>query len=142
MKKRIISFIAAVSLSFAASNTFAALADDMTVRGDVNADGRFTIADAVTFHKWLLAVPNAELANWKAADFNDDGTIDIFDFCLLRHELIEKYGLESNTDNRTGSKANRKTSFHYDLSCYSNAASNGYSDYCSSTDNSCSAYIN
>ena len=96
MKKRIISFISAVSLSFSASNTFAASADDLTIMGDVNADGRFTIADAVTFQKWLLGVQNAEFANWKAADFNDDGTTDVFDFCLLRSELVEKYGLESD----------------------------------------------
>lgn len=88
MKKRIISLITAAGLSLAVSNAFAASADGITVKGDVNADGRLTIADAVSLHKWLLAVPNAELADWKAADFNSDGTIDIFDFCLLRRELI------------------------------------------------------
>ncbi len=43
MKKRIISFISAVSLSFSASNTFAVSADDLTIMGDVNADGRFQL---------------------------------------------------------------------------------------------------
>ena len=104
MKKRIISFISAVSIFLTVSNAFKASADEITVKGDVNADGRFTIADAVTFHKWLLAVPNAELANWKAADFNDDGTVDIFDFCILRQELIEKY--ELNTDEKEADNSN------------------------------------
>ena len=43
--------------------------------GDVNADGAFSIADAVLLQKWLLAVPDAELKNWKAADFNADNLL-------------------------------------------------------------------
>lgn len=95
MKKRIISFITAAGLSLALSNSFAVSADGITVKGDVNADGRFTIADAVSLHKWLLAVPDAELADWKAADFNNDRTVDIFDFCLMRRELIVTFDLDS-----------------------------------------------
>lgn len=37
------------------------------IRGDVNADGN-NIADVVALQKWLLAVPDARLADWKSGD--------------------------------------------------------------------------
>jgi hypothetical protein len=42
----------------------------------------------VLLQKWLLAVPDTELKNWKAADFNEDGKLDVFDLCLMRKALI------------------------------------------------------
>ena len=58
-----------------------------TVAGDVNADGVFSIADAVLLHKWLLAVPDTPLANWKAADFSDDGRLNAADLSLMKRKL-------------------------------------------------------
>lgn len=58
--------------------------------GDVNDDGNFDIADIVTFQKWLLAVPDAKLKNWKAADFCKDDRLDVFDLYLMRRALIYK----------------------------------------------------
>ena len=58
--------------------------------GDVNDDGLFNVADAVLLQKWILAVPNTELANWKAADFCDDDRLDVFDLCLMKQTLIEQ----------------------------------------------------
>lgn len=59
-----------------------------TVIGDVNNDGDYTVADIVLLSNWLL---NAEksLANGKAADFNEDGIIDVFDLCLARYQLVK-----------------------------------------------------
>ena len=54
------------------------------VDGDVNADGKFTVADVALLQKWLLAVPNTHLPNWKAGDFNADGKLDVFDLCLMK----------------------------------------------------------
>ena len=34
--------------------------------GDVNADGQFTVADVLLLQKWLLAVPDTALQDWKA----------------------------------------------------------------------------
>lgn len=59
------------------------------IMGDVNADGKFDIADAVLFQKWLLAVPDIKLANWKAADFTNDDILNVFDLCLMKKALIE-----------------------------------------------------
>ena len=57
--------------------------------GDANADGTFSIADAVLLQKWLLASPDTSLANWKAADFNKDNKINAIDFTLMKRALIE-----------------------------------------------------
>ncbi len=59
-----------------------------TIKGDVNADGAFSIADAVLLQKWLLAVPDAELKNWKAADFNADNRLDARDLSLMKRALL------------------------------------------------------
>ena len=60
------------------------------VIGDCNADGNFTIADAVMLQKWLLAVPYVKLANWKAADLCEDGVINTYDLVMMRCMLISK----------------------------------------------------
>lgn len=59
-----------------------------TVRGDVNADGELTIADAVLMQKWILSVPGSDLADWKAGDLCKDGIIDSFDLCEIKKLLI------------------------------------------------------
>ena len=56
--------------------------------GDVNMDGAFNIADVILLQKWLLAVPDTHLANWKAADFYDDHVLNVFDLCLMKRKLI------------------------------------------------------
>ncbi|MBE6857736.1 MAG: hypothetical protein E7500_10055, partial [Ruminococcus sp.] len=60
-----------------------------TTEGDVNADGKFNVADVVSLQKWLLAVPDTELKNWKAGDFCDDNRLDVFDLCLMKRELLK-----------------------------------------------------
>ena len=61
-----------------------------TISGDVNNDGEFNISDVVLLQKWLLAVPDTHLENWKAADLCDDDILDVFDLCLMKSALIEK----------------------------------------------------
>ena len=56
--------------------------------GDVNADGAFTVSDVVLLQKWLLSVPDTQLADWKAADFNGDQTLNVFDLCQMRYNLL------------------------------------------------------
>lgn len=58
------------------------------IQGDVNDDGVFSVADVILLQKWLLAVPDANLANWKAADLCEDGRLNVFDLCLMKRELI------------------------------------------------------
>ncbi len=60
-----------------------------TIEGDVNADGTFNVADVVALQKWLLAVPDTKLANWKAGNFCSDNRLDVFDLCLMKRELLK-----------------------------------------------------
>lgn len=59
-----------------------------TPTGDINDDGKFTVADLVLLNKWLLAAPDTEQKNWKAADFFNDNVLDIFDLCSMRKALV------------------------------------------------------
>lgn len=61
-----------------------------SINGDVNADGQLNIADVVLMQKWLLAVPDAKLADWKAGDLCEDDRLDVFDLCLMKRQLIEQ----------------------------------------------------
>ncbi|MDE7120817.1 MAG: hypothetical protein K2O42_01485, partial [Oscillospiraceae bacterium] len=58
--------------------------------GDINNDGIFDILDIIIMQKWLLAVPDITVANWKAGDIYDDNQLNIFDLCLMKRMLMEK----------------------------------------------------
>ncbi|MDE6852740.1 MAG: dockerin type I repeat-containing protein, partial [Lachnospiraceae bacterium] len=58
--------------------------------GDVNSDGEFSILDVVLFKKWLLAIPDVKLDNWKTANLYEDDKLDVFDLCLMKRMLIQK----------------------------------------------------
>ena len=64
--------------------------DSDKISGDVNADGKFNVADVITLQKWLLAVPDVELSDWKSADLYNDNKIDVFDLCAMKQKLIQK----------------------------------------------------
>ena len=57
--------------------------------GDCNQDDAFNLLDIVLFQKWLLAVPDTNLNNWKAADFCKDDVLNIFDLSLMKKALFE-----------------------------------------------------
>ena len=57
------------------------------IKGDVNGDFEFNIADAVTLQKWLLGT-DIELENQQAGNFCEDNRLDVFDFILMKRELV------------------------------------------------------
>ena len=57
------------------------------IEGDVNAD---SVIDAILLQKWLLAVPDAALTDWKAADLCEDNIINEIDLHLLKRMLLEQ----------------------------------------------------
>lgn len=59
-----------------------------TLPGDVNGDGVFSAADLILLQKWLLNVPGTQLADWRAADFCEDGVLDVFDLSMMKRELL------------------------------------------------------
>ena len=84
------------------------VAPTVQVKGDVNGDGKFTIADVVTFKKWLYGISDTPLANWEAADFCEDGVLGSFDFCIMRRKIIEKYGITADESEKTGAVSSAK----------------------------------
>lgn len=63
--------------------------------GDINGDGRFSVADAVLMQQYLLnslndsnrmIFENADTV--KKADLNSDGVLDVFDFVMMRDKLV------------------------------------------------------
>lgn len=67
-----------------------------SIIGDVNADGKFNIADVVIMQKWILAVPDTLLSDWKSGDLCEDNIIDVFDLCLMKRMLVEQMRVEEN----------------------------------------------
>ena len=67
-----------------------------TLLGDINADGSFNIADIVMLQKWLLGVSDVTLPNWKAADFCEDGKLNVLDLCMMKRKLVEN--MQSNPE--------------------------------------------
>ena len=55
--------------------------------GDVNGDGAFDKKDVLLVQKWLLADPDADLANWEAADLYIDGKLTANDLTLMKQML-------------------------------------------------------
>ena len=55
-----------------------------TLKGDVNGDGEFNVADVVCLQRWLLADKRIVLNCWKNGDMCSDNRIDVFDLCLMK----------------------------------------------------------
>lgn len=64
--------------------------EDGSVKGDVDKNGLLTVADLVLFENWLISRPGAELKDPQAADLCKDGTLDVFDLCVMRKEILKK----------------------------------------------------
>ena len=39
---------------------------------------------------WLLAMPDSQLEHWQAGDLCKDDRLDIYDFCIMKNELLGK----------------------------------------------------
>lgn len=58
-----------------------------SLRGDVNKDGSFDLADLVAMQKYLLA--SGTLADWEAGDFLGDGKLNAKDLSMMKRELMK-----------------------------------------------------
>ncbi len=55
------------------------------VRGDVNADGVFNIADVVMLQNYL--VRSGSVTDWQAGDLCQDNKLDVFDLVIMKQSL-------------------------------------------------------
>lgn len=60
------------------------------IKGDVNADDAFTIADVVLMQKLILASSDVKLTNAKAGDILQDNILNIFDLCMMKKMILNK----------------------------------------------------
>ncbi len=58
--------------------------------GDVDNDGTMHVADLVLLQKWLLSMPDTELANWRAADFSGDNQLSALDLAMMKRALLRQ----------------------------------------------------
>ncbi len=66
---------------------FASTAPEKII-GDVNADGQFSVADAVMMQKFLFN--SGDLTDWTAGDLAADQVIDGFDLAIMKRMLLAK----------------------------------------------------
>lgn len=59
----------------------------VSVRGDVNDDGVFSIADLVMAQRYILG--NGDLTNWKNGDLYEDNVFDSFDLVIMRQMISD-----------------------------------------------------
>ena len=55
------------------------------IQGDVNADGRFTVADVVMLQQWLLC--SGDITDAHAGDLCEDSVLNVFDLIFMRNKL-------------------------------------------------------
>lgn len=74
------------------------LTDLITIDGDVNEDGKTTIADVVLVQRWLVGEP-VEFSEWKCADFTLDGKLTAEDLALMKRYLPKYVSIEDKVNN-------------------------------------------
>lgn len=68
-------------------------AEPEKIKGDVNSDGQFSVADLVMMQKYILG--NGMLNDWTAGDLCEDGKIDVFDMIQMRKLIIQQNEAET-----------------------------------------------
>lgn len=58
------------------------------VSGDVNYDGKISVSDVIAVNQWIHK-KSARVTNWKSADLNSDGVVNVVDLALLKKELLK-----------------------------------------------------
>ncbi len=90
------------------------IAPPEAVRGDINGDGEFTVADLVAMQRWILGMPGSGIADWKAGDLCADNTLDVFDLALMRQELLAAGESDDVTPDVPGQSDPQTPAYNYD----------------------------
>ncbi len=65
----------------------ASFTEKKEVKGDVNADGQFSVADVIMLQKWLLGA--GDINDSGAGDLCKDGRLNAFDLAAMKRELLK-----------------------------------------------------
>ncbi len=60
------------------------------VKGDINGDSKFNVQDLITLQKLFYSSDDIDPSVVALADFNNDGSINIIDICLMKADLISR----------------------------------------------------
>ncbi len=60
--------------------------EPVDVKGDVNGDGKFTVADVVMLQNWFAA--ENEVTVWEKGDLDENNIVNVFDVILMRRLLL------------------------------------------------------
>ncbi len=58
-------------------------------KGDINGNGTFNVGDLILLNRYIHGTYKFTKAQFKAADMNDDGNVDVFDVVEFRKELLK-----------------------------------------------------
>ena len=58
------------------------------IKGDVDLNGKFELADVVLMQKYLLG--RCGLEGWKNGDVAEDGSLDVIDLIVMKKMLLQK----------------------------------------------------
>ena len=61
-----------------------------TMKGDLNADNKLTVADVIALQKYLHGKNPYTAEKFISADMNNDGNVNIFDLSLMKKTLLKK----------------------------------------------------
>lgn len=84
MKKKLAALLSLMCISGAIAVPTANASE--YVRGDANGDGVFTVSDIVMLQRFLHG--GDAVTCWENVDLCKDNVLDVFDFCLMKMELI------------------------------------------------------
>ena len=63
---------------------------EMVEKFCINADGEISVTDVIALQKYLHGKETLGFGNFLNADVNNDGSVNIFDLCLLKKQLVTK----------------------------------------------------
>lgn len=81
---------AALMFSVAPANAETTLTE--AVLGDLDLNNSFSLSDVVKMQNYLHGLTSLSEQAFLNADINNDGSVDVFDMCLLRKKLISESG--------------------------------------------------
>lgn len=59
------------------------------ILGDLNGDNLLGSLDLKILREYILNGTETGIVEWRNADFNGDGVLDIFDYCLMNHKIVK-----------------------------------------------------
>lgn len=70
---------------------FEALPEPVKAYGDINSDGILDVRDIIVFQKWFTGTLEPAEEQKDTMDINEDGKLNIVDFCLIKEKVLSGF---------------------------------------------------